>query len=94
MDMTFSVSLFYSIPQIGFYSLLCRWNVLLQNLSILRRWNARAVLDVAFVYMLCLPIGIEILLPTPQIMIDNTPSEWKRASASFQSFCGTESKEF
>ena len=83
------------IPQIGFLlSLLCRWIVLLQNLSILRRWNARAVLDVAFVYMLCLPIGIEILLPTPQIMIDNTPSEWKRASASFQASCGTESKEF
>ena len=83
------------LPKMGLLlSLLCRWVILLQNVTILRRWNARALLDIAFVYLLCIPIAFELLLPTPQIMIDNTPSEWKQASASFQASCGSKEQEY
>ena len=91
-----SIAVFYSFLKSSFLlSLLCRWIVLLQNLSILRKkWNARKSFGCCLCIYAVSANSIEILLPTPQIMIDNTPSEWKRASASFQASCGTESKEF
>ena len=76
------------IPQIGFLlSLLCEWIVLLQNLSPSCEDGTHVQFWMLPLYICCVcQLRIEILLPTPQIMIDNTPSEWKRASASFQNF--------
>ena len=83
------------LPTIGLLlSLLWRWVVLLKNLSLLKTWNKRPLLDIVFVYFLCMPIAIEFLLPTPQMIIDNTPSEWKQASATFQAKCGSEEEQF